>query len=94
MARAQELRRRIYIVEAPPHSILHANSGWGIAAAQDSAGGKPADHLGGYVGSVAAGRQRWIFALNIHLPTPGDMTRRERIVRAVRRQPGALPIGA
>jgi beta-lactamase class D len=88
--RAQEIVRRISITESAPAYVLHAKTGWGTHAAQNSAN----DDLGWYVGWVEHAGRRWFFAMNIDLPAPGDAAKRVPLAKQLLAQLGALPQGS
>ena len=88
--RAQEIVRRISITESAPTYVLHAKTGWGTQAAQNSAN----DDLGWYVGWVEHAGRRWFFAMNVDLPAPGDAAKRVPLAKQLLAQLGALPPGS
>jgi beta-lactamase class D len=88
-ARAQEIVRRITLLEEAPGFRLHGKTGW-------FSGGQPVD-LGWFVGWLERGPARWVFALNMDLPSadvPGNIAahapRREAAMRSILRRLGAL----
>ncbi len=85
--RAQEIVRRISIIESAPAYVLHAKTGWATHAAQNKAN----DDLGWYVGWVEHAGRRWFFAMNIDLSTPGDAAKRVPLAKQLLVQLGALP---
>ena len=89
--RAQEVVRRITVIDAAPDYVLHGKTGW-----CDNDGGRP--DTGWFVGWLERGGRRWFVAVNMDLPSfnrEGSVElngpKREAIARAVLRRIGALP---
>lgn len=85
--RAQEAVRRISITESESGYELHAKTGFGSDAAQNTAH----DGLGWYVGWIEHDGRRWFFALNVDLPRFSDAPKRVALAKQLLTQLGALP---
>lgn len=85
--RAQEVVRRISIVESQPTYVLHAKAGFSSDA------GKEENHvgIGWYVGWVEHAGRRWFFALNADMPTYQDAPKRMSLAKSMLEDIGALP---
>lgn len=88
--RAQEIVRRITIYEAGTDFILHAKTGWGTHAAENSPDPAKADDIGWYVGWVEHGGKRWFFAMNIDIAKPEDGAQRVTLAKKLLTTLGAF----
>lgn len=71
-AAAYETLGEIMIVEKTSKVVIRAKSGWAARGLQQQ---------GWYVGWVDTGRGVWLFAMNMDLLSPGELSLRQRITR-------------
>lgn len=82
-ARSYDLLDDILTVEKTPEYTLRAKTGWVTVPGQVE--------VGWWVGWVTRGDDTYVFAINLDLPTPEVLPKRQEIARAVLKQVGALP---
>lgn len=85
-ARAQEVVRRITIVDAASDYVEHGKTGW-----DRQSDITPAVYLGWYVGWIERAGRRWFFAINIDMPKSDDTLKRQAIAHALLTRLRVLP---